>query len=119
MSVLMGKVTRTAGTLKISRTLAGMKNFKNLIGYVPQEDIAIEELNVRETIRYAARIKLPNSWTNMEVDDRVDSILKALNLTHVADRRMRETLARGISGGHRKRVNLGMELAAAPVCIFG
>ncbi|KAI8607512.1 P-loop containing nucleoside triphosphate hydrolase protein, partial [Chytriomyces sp. MP71] len=118
MSVLMGKVARTAGTLKISGTLAEMKDFKKLIGYVPQEDIMIEELTVRENIRYAARTKLPNSWTNMEVDDHVDSILKALNLTHVAHKRIGGTLVRGISGGQRKRVNIGMELAAAPLSVF-
>ncbi|KAJ3023290.1 UNVERIFIED_CONTAM: hypothetical protein HDU68_008692 [Siphonaria sp. JEL0065] len=118
MNVLMGKVARTSGTLKINNTVAEMKAFKKIIGYVPQEDVMIEELTVRENIRYSARTRLPDSWTNKEVDEHVDAILKALNLSHVAHKRIGNVLERGISGGQRKRVNIGMELAAAPLSVF-
>ncbi|KAJ3286336.1 hypothetical protein HDU79_006575, partial [Rhizoclosmatium sp. JEL0117] len=118
MNVLMGKAARTAGTLKINGTVAEMASFKKLIGYVPQDDTMIEELSVRENIRYSARVRLPNSWTNAEVDAHVEAILQALNLSHVADKRIGNVLQRGISGGQRKRVNIGMELAAAPLSVF-
>ncbi|KAJ3266288.1 hypothetical protein HDU77_001777 [Chytriomyces hyalinus] len=118
MNVLMGKIARTAGTLKINNAVAEMKYFRKLVGYVPQEDIMIEELSVRENIRYAARIRLPDSWSNKQVDEHVDAILTALNLQHVAHKRIGSTLVRGISGGQRKRVNIGMELAAAPLSVF-
>ncbi|KAJ3278139.1 hypothetical protein HDU79_001840, partial [Rhizoclosmatium sp. JEL0117] len=78
MNVLMGKAARTAGTLKINGTVAEMASFKKLIGYVPQDDTMIEELSVRENIRYSARVRLPNSWTNAEVDAHVEAILQAL-----------------------------------------
>ncbi|KAJ3042599.1 hypothetical protein HDU99_010028, partial [Rhizoclosmatium hyalinum] len=118
MNVLMGKAARTAGTLKINGTIAEMASFKKLIGYVPQDDTMIEELSVRENIRYSARIRLPNSWTNAEVNAHVEAIIQALNLSHVADKRIGNVLQRGISGGQRKRVNIGMELAAAPLSVF-
>ncbi|KAJ3025743.1 UNVERIFIED_CONTAM: hypothetical protein HDU68_006733, partial [Siphonaria sp. JEL0065] len=118
MNVLMGKVARTAGTLKINNAVAEMKAFKKIIGYVPQEDVMIEELTVRENIRYSARTRLPDSWSNREVEEHVEAILKALNLSHVADKRIGNVLERGISGGQRKRVNIGMELAAAPLSVF-
>ncbi|KAJ3119633.1 hypothetical protein HK100_000215 [Physocladia obscura] len=118
MSVLMGKVARTSGTLKINNAVTEMNKYRKIIGYVPQDDVMIEELTVRENIRYSARARLPNTWTNKEVDDHVDAILNALNLSHVAHKRIGNTLIRGISGGQRKRVNIGIELAAAPLSVF-
>ncbi|ORY49964.1 hypothetical protein BCR33DRAFT_781479 [Rhizoclosmatium globosum] len=118
MNVLMGKAARSAGTLKINGTVAELASFKKLIGYVPQDDTMIEELSVRENIRYSARVRLPNSWTNTEVEAHAEAILQALNLSHVADKRIGNVLERGISGGQRKRVNIGMELAAAPLSVF-
>ncbi|KAJ3407929.1 hypothetical protein CcCBS67573_g00435 [Chytriomyces confervae] len=118
MNVLMGKAARTSGILKINDSVAEMQQYRKIIGYVPQEDIMIEELSVRENIRYAARSRLPNSWSNKQVDDHVEAILTALNLNHVAHTRIGSTLDRGISGGQRKRVNIGMELAAAPLSVF-
>ncbi|KAI9335097.1 hypothetical protein BDR26DRAFT_805095 [Obelidium mucronatum] len=118
MNVLMGKVARTSGSLKINNAVAEMKSFKKIIGYVPQEDIMIEELTVKENIWYSARTRLPGSWSNKDVDEHVENILKALNLSHVAHKRIGNVLERGISGGQRKRVNIGMELAAAPLSVF-
>ncbi|ORY53533.1 PEP carboxykinase-like protein [Rhizoclosmatium globosum] len=118
MNVLMGKVSRTDGTLRINDVVAEMEKYRKIIGYVPQDDIMIPELTVRENILYSARIRLPQTWSNKEVEDHVDSLLKALNLAHVANSRIGSTLDRGISGGQRKRVNIGLELAAAPLSIF-
>ncbi|KAJ3380640.1 hypothetical protein HDU84_005666 [Entophlyctis sp. JEL0112] len=118
MNVLMGKVSRTSGILKINKTIAEMKAFRKIIGYVPQEDVMLEELTVRENIMYSARTRLPNSWSNKAVSDHVDAIIRALNLNDVAHRKIGNVLERGISGGQRKRVNIGMELAAAPLSVF-
>ncbi|KAJ3032614.1 hypothetical protein HDU99_010912, partial [Rhizoclosmatium hyalinum] len=78
MNVLMGKVSRTDGTLRINDVVAEMEKYRKIIGYVPQDDIMIPELTVRENILYSARIRLPQTWSNKEVEDHVDSLLKAL-----------------------------------------
>ncbi|KAJ3354135.1 hypothetical protein HDU83_005741 [Entophlyctis luteolus] len=118
MNVLMGKVHRTDGLLKINNIVAEMETYRKIIGYVPQDDIMIPELTVRENLMYSARVRLPQSWSNKDVEDHVDALLKALNLSHVANSRIGSTLERGISGGQKKRVNIGLELAAAPLSIF-
>ncbi len=64
---------------------------------------------------HSARIRLPRSWTYSETDKFVNSVLSALDLSQVADTVVGDQLQRGISGGQRKRTNIGMELAAAPV----
>ena len=70
LNVLMGKVspsfTRT-GELRINRKPGDMKEFKKVIGYVPQEDIMLRELTVRDNIEYSARVRLPPSWTDEEI----------------------------------------------------
>ncbi|KAI9313001.1 hypothetical protein DFJ73DRAFT_935659, partial [Zopfochytrium polystomum] len=118
MSVLMGKVKRTGGELKINGSVAEMETFRKIIGYVPQEDVMLRELTVRENIEYAARVRLPSSWSKEDIDSHINNVLTALNLNGVASSQIGDELTRGISGGQRKRVNIGLELAAVPLAIF-
>ncbi|KAJ1553592.1 hypothetical protein HK096_007249, partial [Nowakowskiella sp. JEL0078] len=118
MNVLMGKITRTSGKLFVNDVESEMNKFKKVIGFVPQEDIMIRELTVRQNILHSAKIRLPRSWTSKQVEDFVDNILEALGLTNVAHSRVGDESTRGISGGQRKRVNIGLELAAIPISIF-
>lgn len=118
MNVLCGKVDRTSGTLRISGKVAEVHHFKKLIGYVPQEDIMLRELTVRQNMMHSARVRLPSSWSAEEVGKYVDDLLVALKLDHVKHSRIGDETLRGVSGGQRKRVNIGIELAAAPVCLF-
>ncbi|OAJ36968.1 hypothetical protein BDEG_21060 [Batrachochytrium dendrobatidis JEL423] len=111
MSVLCGKINRTSGTLHVSGEKTEITEFKKIIGFVPQEDIMHRELTVRENILHAARVRLPNSWTEKEIAEHVDNILQALNT-------IGDETTRGISGGQRKRVNIAMELAAAPTAVI-
>ncbi|TPX47429.1 hypothetical protein SeMB42_g03315 [Synchytrium endobioticum] len=119
MNVLMGKYPRTGGTLWINgREEAGINSCKKIVGFVPQEDIMLRELTVRENILHSARTRLPHTWATDEIEGYVDAILEALNLSHVAHTIIGDESTRGVSGGQRKRVNIGMELAAVPLAIF-
>ncbi|KAH6715590.1 hypothetical protein BKA61DRAFT_722725 [Leptodontidium sp. MPI-SDFR-AT-0119] len=69
------------------------------LGYVPQDDIVLSELTVPEDILHSARIRLPCTWSDNEIQDHVD-ILRQSSLED------------------RKRVSVGMELAAAPMALF-
>ena len=114
MNVLMGKKERTSGDLYINNLKIEMAGFKKLIGFVPQDDIMLNELTVKENIDYAAQIRLPRHWSSASCSKFVQSVLATLDLDHVG-----ANLCDGeISGGQRKRVNIGMELAAVPIVIF-
>lgn len=76
------------------------------------------ELTVRENIAHSARIRLPSSWTNRECQQHVDILLECLGLSHVQHNPVGDTIHSTISGGQRKRVSIGLELAAAPVALF-
>ncbi|KAI3631015.1 hypothetical protein MIR68_010505 [Amoeboaphelidium protococcarum] len=113
MNVLTGKLNRTGGKLLINGKEVEMHKYKKIIGYVPQDDVMLEELTVRENIAYSAKTRLPRSWSSAEVEKFVDEVLDALELSHVAN-----NMTSAVSGGQRKRVNIGMELATAPSAIF-
>ncbi|KAK1811150.1 hypothetical protein LTR12_014491 [Friedmanniomyces endolithicus] len=118
VNVLMGKMSATSGSIKINGWSKDMHKYKKLIGYVPQDDVLFPELTVRENILHSARIRLPASWRDKAIQDHVDSLIACLQLTHVQHSRVGDARAPVISGGQRKRVNIGMELAAAPMAIF-
>jgi len=118
VNVLMGKTMATGGTIKINGHVKDMSKYKKLIGYVPQDDIVFPELTVRENILHSARVRLPANWRDKMIQDHVDSLIACLQLTHVQHSRVGDTSRPVISGGQRKRVNIGMELAAAPMAIF-
>lgn len=73
----------------------------------------LNELTVRENIAYSAHVRLPRSWTHAEIESFVDEVLEVLELSHVA-----HSLIDNVSGGQRKRVNIGMELVTAPSALF-
>lgn len=75
----------------------------------------IPELTVRENIHHSASIRLPSSWSRTEISRFTDAIIEALDLSHVADTVVGDAMKRGVSGGQKKRTNIGMELVAAPV----
>jgi ABC-type multidrug transport system ATPase subunit len=117
LDVILGKRARSMGRIFVSGIEVELSRFKNVYGYVPQEDIMYRELTVRENLLHSARIRLPRSWTSCEIEKHVDVILKTLNLYHVAHTVIGDETTYGISGGQRKRVNIGLELVALPLCL--
>ncbi|KAL8949179.1 MAG: hypothetical protein Q9222_004692 [Ikaeria aurantiellina] len=118
VNVLMGKQAHTGGTTKINGVPGDIKKYKKIIGYVPQDDIVLPELTVRENILHSARIRLPSNWTDAQIQKHVDILISCLQLAHVKDSLVGSAANPVISGGQRKRVSIGIELAAAPMALF-
>ncbi|KAL8961896.1 MAG: hypothetical protein Q9183_005239, partial [Haloplaca sp. 2 TL-2023] len=118
VNVLMGKIAHTGGTTKINGVQGDIKKYKKIIGYVPQDDIVLPELTVRENILHSARIRLPSNWTDGQIQKHVDILISCLQLAHVKDSLVGSAAKPVISGGQRKRVSIGIELAAAPMALF-
>ena len=89
------------------------EDMKREIGYVPQQDLVRASDNVRATLMAAARIRMPGSSTLQEQSERVDWLMEVLGLTAEKD-----NLIGSISGGQKKRVSIGIELAADPALFF-
>ncbi len=118
VNVLMGKHSHTGGVTRINGSASASSKYKKVIGYVPQDDVVLPELTVRENILHSAKVRLPSYWDDQDVQKHVELVLKCLKLSHVQDSRVGSTAAPIISGGERKRVSIGMELAAAPMALF-
>ena len=84
-----------------------------LIALVPQDDIIHSRLSVESALHYAARLRLPPDTPSAELDAAVDRVLRMTDLTE-----HRHTTIRRLSGGQRKRVNIGVELLNDPPLVF-
>ncbi|XP_032542768.1 broad substrate specificity ATP-binding cassette transporter ABCG2 isoform X1 [Chiroxiphia lanceolata] len=93
-------------------------NFKCTSGYVVQDDVVMGTLTVRENLTFSAALRLPKSVKEQEKKERVNQIIKELGLSKVADSKVGTQFTRGVSGGERKRTNIGMELITDPAILF-
>ncbi|KAI0406240.1 hypothetical protein F4802DRAFT_606249 [Xylaria palmicola] len=117
VNVLMGKTRPTAGKIYVNHIVSSVSRYKKLIGYVHQNDIIMPECTVRENISHAALIRLPREWTQERRMNHVDKVLSCLNLTNIQHNIVGDQISSSISGGQRKRVSIGIELAAAPIAL--
>jgi len=83
-------------------------------GYVMQDDSHLVQLTVRETLTYSALLRLPANMSQAEKLRRVDEVLGDLGLLNVADSRVGGGYVRGVSGGERRRVSIGVHLLKDP-----
>jgi ABC-type multidrug transport system ATPase subunit len=88
-----------------------------MIGYVPQDDLLIEELTVYQNLYYAAKLSFSNA-TETEIENLVEKTLKNLGISEIQDLKVGNPLQKIISGGQRKRVNIGLELLREPYILF-
>jgi len=84
-----------------------------IMGYLPQEDILHRTLTIQECLYYAARLRLPDDFSEAEILTRVLEVIKILALSERAD-----TQIGSLSGGQRKRVSLAIELLSKPSLLF-
>ncbi|KAL7010037.1 hypothetical protein EMMF5_000056 [Cystobasidiomycetes sp. EMM_F5] len=115
VDILAGKrkIGRVRGSVHISST--GDRSASAVrIGYVDQADILPENLTVREALMFAARLKLSEAISDDEKAERVWQVLGQLGLQDIANSRIGSGERRGISGGERRRLSIGLELIALP-----
>ncbi|NXW31305.1 ABCG2 protein, partial [Phaetusa simplex] len=99
-------------------------NFKCTSGYylfyffLTKDDVVMGTLTVRENLKFSAALRLPKSVKEQEKNARVNQIINELGLSKVADSKVGTQFTRGVSGGERKRTNIGMELITDPAILF-
>uniref|UniRef100_H2ZVB0 Broad substrate specificity ATP-binding cassette transporter ABCG2 n=1 Tax=Latimeria chalumnae TaxID=7897 RepID=H2ZVB0_LATCH len=93
-------------------------NFKCTSGYVVQDDVVMGTLTVRENFQFSAALRLPKSISDREKKEKIEQVIQELGLSKVANSKVGTQLIRGVSGGERKRTNIGMELIIDPPVLF-
>lgn len=112
-------VTSASGSVRVNGSPRDGTTFKQLAAYVVQDSSLFAHLTVRETLAFSARLRLPPSLAAADVDARVDAVCAELGLSPaVSATRIGGPFERGISGGERKRVTIGVELVTDPSLLF-
>lgn len=86
---------------------------KNLIGYVPQENIIFDDLSLIKMLRYAANLRMPDDSTKEEKEKRIDEVLSIVEMLDKKD-----VMIKNLSGGQQKRACIAVELLADPNLFF-
>lgn len=95
-------------------------DYKNVIGFVDQEDTMLPTLTVHETIMNSALLRLPRDMSRLSKELRVHEVEKQLGIAHIKDSLIgsEEGNGRGISGGEKRRVGIACELVTSPSILF-
>jgi ABC-type multidrug transport system ATPase subunit len=119
VNILHGKIKPTTGHLYINGydINENSEEIKGLIGYVPQDDMLIEELTVFQNLYFNARLCF-GDYTEQQLINTVEKILYDLDLYEIKDLQVGDLLNKKVSGGQRKRLNIGLELMREPVVLF-
>ena len=117
LSLLNGTLTPQQGTITINGHDIREPEAKALIGFVPQDDLLIEELTVYKNLYYTARLCF-EGMSEEELDRRVMKVLTELGLEQAKDLKVGSPLEKYISGGQRKRLNIALELIREPAVLF-
>ncbi|CAD5175094.1 unnamed protein product [Musa acuminata subsp. malaccensis] len=94
------------------------KSLKSRIGFVTQDDVLFAHLTVRETLTYAALLRLPRTMTRKQKEERAMNVIYELGLERCQDTIIGGSFVRGVSGGERKRVCIGNEIIMNPSLLF-
>lgn len=86
---------------------------KNMIGFVPQQDIIYENLTLQRMLYYTAKMKMPSDTSKAEIRARIHKVLEMVDLVQHA-----KTYIRKLSGGQKKRASIAVEMLADPGLFF-
>jgi ABC-type multidrug transport system ATPase subunit len=119
MNLMSGILKPTAGSVKINGLDIARddKNLEGVFGYVPQDDLLIEDLTVFENLYFAA-CQCFKEKSDLEIGELVDHTLSNLGLLEKRDLKVGSPFNKVISGGQRKRLNIALELIREPLVLF-
>ncbi|CAI7899163.1 unnamed protein product, partial [Closterium sp. NIES-53] len=114
---------RLRGSILVNGQLMSAGELRRISGYVQQDDALFPHLTPRESLLFSAHLRLPSSLPLADKLARVDALLATLGLQAVAHTRIGSTSAgssrgRGLSGGERRRVSIGMDLVHNPAVVL-
>ncbi|CAL9729571.1 hypothetical protein MOUN0_H02058 [Monosporozyma unispora] len=103
-----------AGTISFNASEVSEEMFKNICSYVSQDDDhLLAKLTVKETFDYAAKLRLHN-LTPVQRELKTDELIRSLGLKHCENTIIGNEFVKGISGGEKRRVTMGIQLLNDP-----
>ena len=115
MTAMSGFDSKVTGRVYCNGTnlRENFQTLKNIIGFVPQQDIIYENITLKKMLYYTAKMKMPEDTSTAEIDARIEEVLGMVELSEHKD-----TYIRRLSGGQKKRASIAVELLANPGLFF-
>lgn len=119
LKLLCGIYPLHAGTITINQCNLQTErdNIKDIIGYIPQEEVLFENLTVFENILFHAKLCMKVE-SEKKLHQKIFELLENLGLYDIKDFKIGTISHKIISGGQRKRLNIAMELIRDPRILF-
>lgn len=119
LNILSGQEIASNGKISVNGVdlNENYDEIKGSIGYIPQDDLLIEELSVYQNLYYNAKLCFKD-LSDEEIKEKVENTLKDLGLYAIRDVKVGNVLKKLISGGQRKRLNIALELIREPAILF-
>ena len=119
LNVMNGKLVLKSGALFINgyNLHKNKDELEGVIGFVPQDDLLIEELSVFENLYFNAKLCYDN-YSKLQLLRSIIRVLKDLDLYGIKNLKVGNPLNKTISGGQRKRLNIALELIREPSILY-
>ena len=111
LKILCGMIKPQKGTIHADNFdfFEYYEKIKRFISYVPQDDVLFENLTVYENLYFNAKLRYPK-LNEKSISERVFSVIKEIGLLPKRNFKVGTESERILSGGERKRLNIGLEL---------
>ncbi|KAM0833325.1 hypothetical protein ACQ4PT_064338 [Festuca glaucescens] len=120
VDALAGRITRASlgGHVTLNGEPLHGGRLSAISAYVTQDDLLYPMLTVRETLLFAAEMRLSRAHSSAKKRERVEALIDQLGLSCAADTVIGDHDHRGVSGGERRRVSIGTDIIHDPILLF-
>jgi len=112
---------QVSGKFMVNGARVTDEDYKEISGFVDQEETMMATLTVYETILNSALLRLPRDMNFQAKDKRVVEVMAQLGINGIRDQLIgtsEDNGIRGISGGEKRRVSIACELVTSPSILF-
>ncbi|KAJ8564946.1 hypothetical protein K7X08_001406 [Anisodus acutangulus] len=106
------------GAMRLNGEQLYSKLLKVISAYVMQDDLLYPMLTVEETLMFSAEFRLPRTLSKSKKKARVQALIDQLGLRNAAKTVIGNEGHRGVSGGERRRVSIGIDIIHDPIILF-
>lgn len=119
LNILSGFTKPSSGQIRINGKdlQKETEDLTGIIGYIPQDDLLIEELTIFENLYFNAKLCFRDK-SDEEIKTLVNKTLNSFGLLEKKNLKVGSPTSKIISGGQRKRLNIALELIREPAILF-